>query len=203
MQAFKNIIFDFGGVIIDIDYQVCIQSFKNLGIKDFDEWYSQARQHDLFDHFEIGKISASEFRQQVRQTSGINLSDNDINAAWNSILIRLPDENIELLKRLKSDYRLFLLSNTNEIHEQAFTQIITENYQGNILEKLFDKIYFSHKVHMRKPHAEIFELVLSENNLAASETLFIDDSLQHIEGAAKVGIQTKWLETGKRITELF
>ena len=203
MADFKNIIFDFGGVLIDIDYQRCVRSFQKLGFDDFDNWYSQLVQNDLFDDLETGRISPDEFREKIRQASKFRLTDAVIDAAWNSILTGLPPENILLLSRLRPHYRLFLLSNTNAIHETAFTAMIAEEYGRNILPELFERIYFSHHIGMRKPHPEIFLHVLKENNLTAAETLFIDDSPQHIEGAKKTGLQTLFLEKGKKITEMF
>lgn len=203
MQSFKNIIFDFGGVIIDIDYQTCISSFRNIGIKDFEYWYSQLKQSHLFDDLETGKITPEGFRENIRKSARLPLTDEQIDFAWNSILIGLPKENIELLKKLKPHYRLFLLSNTNAIHEKAFTQMIQRDFDENVLEELFEQTYFSHHIHMRKPDEAIFQYVLRENNIKAEETLFIDDSPQHIEGAKKAGLQTVFLEKGKKITELF
>ena len=203
MKQIKNIVFDFGGVIIDIDYQRCVQSFQKLGFRDFDRWYSQLLQDHLFDDFETGRISPEQFRYRIRQASQQELTDEAIDAAWNSILIGLPHENIEMLERLKPRYRLFLLSNTNIIHEHAFNAIIEKTYGKNILPLLFEQVYFSHHIGMRKPHPEIFLHVMKENNLVPGETLFIDDSPQHVEGAQKTGMQTIYLEKGKKITGIF
>ncbi|MEO8086747.1 MAG: HAD family phosphatase [Bacteroidota bacterium] len=200
---FKNIIFDFGGVIIRIEYLRIAAAYKSFGVDNFDQLYSKLHQTTLFDDFEKGLISPQQFRDQLRQISGINLIDSQIDEGWNAILIDLPKENIEVLKRLKESHRLFLLSNTNAIHEKAFTEIIFRDYGKNILEDVFDKIYFSHHLHMRKPDLEIFERVLTDNNLKAGETLFVDDSMQHIDGAKKAGLQTMFVENGKMIADLF
>jgi putative hydrolase of the HAD superfamily len=203
MPPFKNIIFDFGGVIINVDYHRVVNAFVQLGVKDFDRLFSQLNQHHLFDDFEKGLISADEFRNQLKSISNVPLTDQQIDDAWNAILINLPKENIELLKRLKKNYRLFLLSNTNEIHEKAFTQMMMHDFGENVLPDIFEGIYFSHRMHKRKPDAEIFEQVLKENNLAAEETLFIDDSPQHIDAAKQLGIQTLLFEKGKTIADIF
>jgi putative hydrolase of the HAD superfamily len=160
MPPFKNIIFDFGGVIINVDYHRVVNAFVQLGVKDFDRLFSQLNQHHLFDDFEKGLISADEFRNQLKSISNVPLTDQQIDDAWNAILINLPKENIELLKRLKKNYRLFLLSNTNEIHEKAFTQMMMHDFGENVLPDIFEGIYFSHRMHKRKPDAEIFEQVL-------------------------------------------
>ena len=203
MSEIKNIIFDFGGVLIDIDYHRCVQSFQKLGFTDFHRWYSQLKQNHLFDDLETGRITSQEFRERIRHVSQLTLSDKTIDEAWNSILIGLPPENIELIKRLRSKYRLFLLSNTNSIHERAFTAMIEMEYGKNILPDLFERIYYSHRIGMRKPHPDIFLHVMRENNLLPEETIFIDDSPQHIEGAKKAGLQTIFLEKGKKVTEIF
>jgi putative hydrolase of the HAD superfamily len=203
MPPFKNIIFDFGGVIINVDYHRVVNAFVQLGVKDFDRLFSQLNQHHLFDDFEKGLISADEFRNQLKSISNVPLTDQQIDDAWNAILINLPKENIELLKRLKKNYRLFLLSNTNEIHEKAFTQMMMHDFGENVLPDIFEGIYFSHRMHKRKPDAEIFEQVLKENNLAAEETLFIDDSPQHIDAAKQLVIQTLLFEKGKTIADIF
>jgi HAD superfamily hydrolase (TIGR01509 family) len=202
MRPFKNIIFDFGGVILTIDYLKTIASFQKLGIPDFEEQYSKMKQSNLFDEFETGKISSAEFRDRIRSISSLPLSDRQINYAWNSILIDFPKENLEILERLKKSYRIFLLSNTNEIHEHAFKALIQKKFGRNVLNETFEHVYLSHHLHLRKPDPAIYNFVLKENNLEAGETLFVDDSIQHIEGAAKVGLQTFYFEKGKRLSDI-
>ncbi len=172
-------------------------------MQNFDQLYSQLHQTTLFDDFEKGNISAQKFRDTLREISGIGLKDDQIDEGWNAILIDLPKENIDVLKRLKPSHRLFLLSNTNAIHEKAFTEIMLRDFGKNVLEGNFEKIYFSHHIHMRKPDLEIFERVMNENNLHPEETLFVDDSMQHIDGAKKAGLQTLFVEKGKMIADLF
>jgi FMN phosphatase YigB (HAD superfamily) len=203
VTKYKNIIFDFGGVIIRIDYHRIAGSFKKFGLTDFDSIYSQLYQDSLFDDFEKGLIRPQQFRERIRKVSGISLTDNQIDEAWNSILIDLPARNIETLIKLRKSYRIFLLSNTNAIHEKAFMKIVHDDHGRNILTEIFDKVYFSHLMNMRKPDKEIFEKVLSDNNLLASETLFVDDSMQHIEGAKKAGLQTQFVEKGKMVADYF
>jgi glucose-1-phosphatase len=203
MKEFKNIIFDFGGVILNIDYHRVIDSFTKLGAVDFEKIYSQLNQLHLFDDYDKGLISSDEFRQKIRSITNLAISDSQIDEAWNAILIDLPKENIELLHRLKKSYRLFLLSNTNEIHEKAFTKLMFDLFGKNVLTDIFERIYFSHQVKQRKPDIKIFQTVINENNLIAGETLFIDDSPQHIEGAKQAGLQTLFLKKGQRIADIF
>jgi len=203
LPRIKNIVFDFGGVIINIDYLRTIRSFRELGIPDFEEQYSKMKQSNLFDEFEKGLISAAEFRNRIRKISNTGLTDEQIDDAWNSILINLPEVNIRFLESLKGDYKIFLLSNTNEIHERAFTEMICRQFGEDVLKRTFDNVYFSHHLKMRKPEPGIFEYVLNENNLVADETLFVDDSFQHIEGARKIGLKTFYFETGKTLPDIF
>ena len=202
-SSIKNIIFDFGGVILNIDYKFTENAFSKLGLKDFDKIYSQATQKELFDVFEKGLISPAEFRTQIRKFIDADVSDVQIDTAWNSMLLDLPSERVVLLEKLKMKYKLFLLSNTNEIHFNNFSGYMKNKFKRDLFAEVFDKVYVSHKVHMRKPDAEIFELVLNENNLKREETIFIDDSFQHIEGARKVGLNAIFLEKGKTILDLF
>lgn len=203
MSNFKNIIFDFGGVIIRIDYNRIAAQFRTYGIADFDSVYSQLHQTTLFDDFEKGMITPGQFRDSLRKIAGLDLLDEQIDTAWNAILINLPEENIGVLRELKKRYRIFLLSNTNAIHEKAFTEMILRDYGRPVLGEVFEKIYLSHHLHMRKPDAEIFRHVLKENDLIAEETLFVDDSMQHIEGAKKAGLQTLFIEKEKMVADYF
>lgn len=191
----KNIIFDLGGVILNIDYNLTAQAFKNLGVSNFDELYSKAQQSELFDLMETGMVSNQEFRNGIRDIINLQLSDEEIDNAWNAMLLDLPFKRIELLKKLKAEgYRLFLLSNTNQIHYDAYTKNLKNEHGVEGLEEFFEKTYFSHKIHKRKPLKEIFQFVLDDAELKAEETIFIDDSLQHVLGAKEAGINAFHLE---------
>ena len=188
MLEFKNIIFDLGGVILDIDYKRTIEAFSNLGIKDSSLLYSKSSQINLFDQLEKGNLSEKDFYSGIRKLSDRKLSDVEIRNAWNAILIGLPEENVELISELKKDHRLFLLSNTNCIHEKAYRKLIMEQYGGFIFDDLFEKMYLSHHLHLRKPDPAIFHFVLNDKRLKEDETCFIDDSQQHVEGARSAGL---------------
>lgn len=195
IMEIKNIIFDLGGVILNIDYNLTAQAFKNLGVSNFDELYSKAQQSELFDLMETGMVSNQEFRNGIRDIINLQLSDEEIDNAWNAMLLDLPFKRIELLKKLKAEgYRLFLLSNTNQIHYDAYTENLKNEHGIEGLEEFFEKTYFSHKIHKRKPLKEIFQFVLDDAELKAEETIFIDDSLQHVLGAKEAGINAFHLE---------
>ncbi|RNI28136.1 HAD family phosphatase [Rufibacter immobilis] len=189
-SSIKNIIFDLGGVIINIDYAKSTDALRAFTASETQVDFSQKAQSELFDLYERGDISDAEFREGLRKEYGINATDAQIDQAWNTMLLDIPAERIELLRALKKHYRLYLLSNTNAIHMVAFNKIVSDSYGIPSLDELFDKPYYSHLVRKRKPGAEVFEHILAENRLKAEETLFIDDSIQHIVGAQQVGLQT-------------
>lgn len=194
------VVFDFGGVLIDVDYERTIDAFIELGIDNFDLMYSQAAQSKLFDEFETGKISAPRFINGLLPFLPVGVSPNAVVKAWNAMIGSVPYEGIQLLKSLRqAGIRTFLLSNTNELHIPiAFRRWLEVHPEGP--NELFDKIYLSHEVGMRKPDLRIFELVCREQKLDPSRTLFIDDSEQHICGARKAGLQVLHL---KRRSDLY
>ena len=202
-MAIKNIIFDLGGVIYDIRYENIADKFRSYGITEFEKLYSKASQTDTIDLFEEGKISPAEFRDYLRTLSSVSLSDEQIDEAWNAILIGIPKERLELLGMLRLKYNIFLYSNTNQINYDKFTSELREKYGFDIFEVTFKKAYFSQILHIRKPKAEGFKAILSEQGLNPEETLFIDDSPQHIEAARKVGINAYHLTGGETIEQLF
>jgi FMN phosphatase YigB (HAD superfamily) len=190
----KNIIFDLGGVILDIDYKRTISAFEKLGMKNAGELYSKAKQNPIFDQLEKGLITEEQFYDGLRRMSGLQIQDTQLRDAWNALLVDLPEKNVALLQKLRPDYRLYLLSNTNAIHEKGYHEMIVKKYGCFILNDLFDNRYLSHHIHLRKPDKEIFEYVLSDADIKAEETLFIDDSPQHIEAAKKLGIDAVHLD---------
>ena len=202
LNGVKNIIFDLGGVILNIDYEQTANAFKKIGIKNFNDIYSQAKQGKVFDKLETGEITPEEFREYIKEiVPSLQLSD--IDKSWNAMLLDLPVQRINLLKELKKKYRLFLLSNTNEIHIKCFRKIIESSYGENIFDSIFEHQYYSSDIGLRKPNADCFQYVLEKNGLEASETLFIDDSIQHVEGARKLKINAYHLIPGEDITALF
>jgi FMN phosphatase YigB (HAD superfamily) len=191
MQNIKNIIFDYGNVIFRINFTRVQNSLKQLGISNVDEFYGHLQQDPIFDAFDRGQINAAGFRDRIREKStNPQLTDDEIDAAWNSILIGIEDGNHELLLLLKDKYRTFLLSNINEIHYTYIMKYLKEVFNFDNNDHLFEKLYYSHFTGKRKPEPAIFEMVLKENNLIPSETLFIDDSPQHLATAATLGIKT-------------
>lgn len=199
----EAIIFDFGGVLININYKATIDAFKELGIPRFDELYAQAQQSKVFDEFETGRISAQRFINELLHYLPPGTSPNAVVRAWNAMILDVPIETIVLLEELKSKGKqLFLLSNTNEIHIPVALKA-WEKASVKTPYDLFDKVYLSYEMHERKPDAEAFNLLIDEQNLDPEKTLFIDDSIQHIEGARKVGLQAHHLEKISDLYSLF
>lgn len=193
LKNFENIIFDLGGVILNIDYSHTRNAFQALGIADFDSVYSQAKQSHLFDAIEKGEISESDFRKGLREIMQIEVSDVQLDNAWNAMLMDLPLSRLKLIEELKQERRIFLLSNTNAIHIRAFEKIVADTVEPEYFNSLFEQIFLSHVIHKRKPDAEVFEHVLEATGIDASKTLFIDDTIRHAEGAEKCGIKAYWL----------
>jgi FMN phosphatase YigB (HAD superfamily) len=183
LKGIKNIIFDFGGVVIDIDYHRTKDSFKDLGAENFDELYSQFQQKQLFSLFETGEINEDDFFSGLKSMLPVSIETEKLIHAWNAMLLDFPGENYEFLKSIKSRYRTFLLSNTNETHLEYYFNRIKEWYGIENMDSLFEKTYYSCRLGLRKPNPEIFEFVLKDAGLLPEETLFIDDSPQHVEGA--------------------
>ncbi len=192
-QTIDAIIFDLGGVILNIDYQLPVKAFKKLGIENFNELFSQASQGNLFNDYETGNISSYDFVNEIKKYLPQNTSDVAIINAWNSILLDLPEERLFSLEKAAENHRIFLLSNTNALHIESFNQYLLNNLQLPSLEPFFETLYLSYEVGLRKPDLRIFEYVLQDAGLVPERTLFIDDSIQHIQAASELGILTKHL----------
>ena len=203
MAEIKNIIFDLGGVILNLNYQLTSKAFEKLGVDDFDNYYSQKEQTSLFNSFETGLISTKDFIKSTQHLFTHNLAENDIIVAWNSMLLDLPEHRLSLLQELKKNLNLFLLSNTNEIHITSFENQMKKENQLETFFNSFKKIYYSSRIGLRKPDLECFEYVIKENDLLSGETLFIDDSIQHIHAATKLGLKTYHLQKNEDINSIF
>lgn len=195
MQNIKNIIFDYGNVIFELDFQRLERAFKELGIPDTGTFFAHKVQNELFDRLDMGKVTAAEFIDEVRRISGkYDLSDEEITDAWNALLVGIAEGNHEVLMEMKNKYRTFLLSNNNEIHYSYIMRYLKENFELEDNSSFFEKDYYSHLMGMRKPNVDIFEFVLNTHDLVPQETLFIDDSPQHLVTAEKLGMKTALVE---------
>ncbi|MFD2245575.1 HAD family hydrolase [Pontibacter ruber] len=199
----KNIIFDLGGVIINLDYDKSIREMQKYSRSGSPIQFTQRAQSRLFDLYETGNSTCEEFRDSLRREYDLEATDEQIDDAWNAMLLDIPKERIDLLRELGKQYRIFLLSNTNAIHLKRFNEIVAHSFTIPSLDSLFEQTYYSHLVGLRKPDAAIFEQILDENGLQKEETLFIDDSIQHVESARNLGLQTLHLQPPLTINQVF
>jgi glucose-1-phosphatase len=197
----KNIIFDLGGVLLNLDFKGSRNAFIKLGVPQIDDLFRITHEDTFWKQYETGRLTDMEFVAAARQLAIEGTSDEDIILAWNSMLLDFPQERVELLDRLKNKYRLFLFSNTNSIHLQSFHKSFRDVYARE-MDSLFEKAWYSHVINRRKPDLEAFRFVVEDCGLEAAETLFIDDSLPNVEGARAAGLQAKHLEPGMTILEL-
>ena len=204
MKQYNNIstlIFDLGGVIVDLDLPKCIQNFKDLGLENIEQYLSNFGQKDFFMQFEKGQIGIPEFRNEIRKLAGIELTDAQIDEAWCSFLTQIPVEKLHLLSELKKKYRLLMLSNTNPLHIE--TAVAVEfSKTGKTMQDFFDKCYLSYEMGMVKPDVEIFEALLADAQVKAEECLFLDDGKKNIDTAAALGIQTYWVKPDENLNFL-
>jgi HAD superfamily hydrolase (TIGR01509 family) len=201
MTPVKNIIFDLGGVLLNLDVAQTRDAFIKLGLTQIDELFRIGHAASFFKDYEVGTISDEEFVEKARQLSLPGTSNEQVIEAWNVMLLDFPAERVQFLDQLKNKYRLFLFSNTNAIHLKAFHKSYQDVY-GAAMDDLFEKAYYSHVISHRKPDVAAFEFVINDSKLDAAETLFIDDALVNVEGARKAGLQAIHLTGGKTILDL-
>jgi len=192
----KNIIFDFGCVLVDLDKQRCVRAFRSIGAESISAYVDECRQEDLFHDLETGKTGIREFCGEIRRKApACKASDEEICRAWNSLLGGIPRRRIEKLVSLRERYRLFVLSNTNPIHWQK----AVDDYfplDGMGVDCYFEKVFLSYRMHLVKPDREIFARTLAEAGIEAEETLFIDDSAANCRAAASLGISVMNVSSG-------
>jgi glucose-1-phosphatase len=186
----KNLIFDLGGVILDLSFQRTFDAFARLANIDAEAVANSYYGRPEFFAYEKGELTDEEFRAILRKLFAISASDAELDACWNAMLVDIPLNRIQLLEKLRGRFQIFLLSNTNSIHAKCFNQMIKNRTDYPSLERLFDKAYYSHEIKMRKPDPEIFECVLNDSNISAHDTLFLDDNLDNIQSAKRMGIKT-------------
>lgn len=189
MEQIKNLIFDLGVVLLNLNRQACMQAFKDLGIENIEEMTSVALHKGIFGDFEKGTLTLSEFYRQVRSLAGSPIDDELIRDAWLKMIEEIPAFKLDKLIELQDHYRVFLLSNTNELHWQYCIQN-TFPYKGYQVEDLFEKIWLSNEIHLLKPSREIFDFVLKDAEIKPHETLFLDDAPANCEAARQLGIKT-------------
>ncbi|MHA4809194.1 HAD family hydrolase [Flavitalea flava] len=202
MQGIKNIIFDLGGVIINLDNQQTEDAFVAMGVKNFREYFGHGHAASFFKQYEVGAITDGEFIDSLKELAGLSVPEEKVIKGWNALLRDFPPERIQLLKDLKSRYRLFLFSNTNALHLDALQQIYRETFGKGELDDHFERTYYSHILGLRKPDTASYQKILEENQLKGEETLFVDDALINIEGAEQAGLKGLFLKPGMTIMDV-
>lgn len=201
-KGIKNLIIDFGGVLIDLNRQRCVENFKRLGLPNVEVILDIYHQQDFFQKYEKGLITSAEFRDVIREKIGKPVTDAQIDDAWNSFLVSIPAAKLDLLLNLRKDYVVYLLSNTNEIHWQWSCRHAFP-YKTFRVEDYFEHIYLSYEMNMAKPDAEIFQKVLDDTGIIPAETLFIDDSAANCRAAEALGITTYTPKASEDWSHLF
>jgi FMN phosphatase YigB (HAD superfamily) len=202
MQKAEAIVFDLGAVILNIDYNLTRTAFEKLGVRNFDEMYSQSSADMLFRNLETGKISEENFYYEINKCTGLQLSPVEIKLAWCAMLLNFREGSLLFLDKLKPKYKLFLLSNTNHIHIPEFNKIYNEKKRAKPFIDFFEKAYYSCDIGLRKPDSACYEWVLKEEKLVPGKAIFVDDSIQNVAAAELAGMQTILLEPGKYIEDL-
>ena len=205
MKNIKNIkflIFDLGNVIYDIDYALTFNKLYAKLPQNQHERVKEFMVSDIHYQLEMGKISEASFRDGVRNYFGQDWDDRWIDEVWNALLVDIPYERLELLSKLKATYGIYMLSNTNSIHFKVVEKVFVEKL-GNRWTDLFDKLFLSHEMGLRKPDPAIYQAVVSEVGGKPEEFLFFDDLESNLEGAKHIGIQTHHVNHPKALLDFF
>jgi len=198
MPVVKNLIFDLGNVLYDIDFAKMYGAFEKLGIPHFENHFTLNKSDQLFFDLEKGLVNENQFIERFNQLYNLNLSKQQIIDAWNALLVGYRKQSIEWVKAHNEAYPTFLFSNTNQIHYDHFIPEFTRAIGGDF-ENLFKTPYYSHKMGQRKPDPASFQFILEKEGLIAAETIFIDDNEPNIIAAASVGLQVLFLQPGMRV----
>jgi putative hydrolase of the HAD superfamily len=198
----KNLILDLGGVILELDVEATVLAFEALGFPRLENYDIILSKYPFFLEFETGRITREEFLAKVVKASGDHITEEAVLDAWNAMIRGFKKENVDRLLELRSKHRLFLLSNTNAIHEVLYNEQLKQEHGIENLDRIFEKVYYSHDLKMRKPDVEIFKYVLSDAGLQPGESLYVDDTLEHVESARSLGIHAHHLAPPQRLTEI-
>lgn len=201
-QEAKNIIFDFGGVIINIDPLQTVKAFGDLtGITE--EEAMKVIEDPIFAEFETGKVTEEDLRVNISRILGLGspIDVHEFEEAWNALVLDLPIERLDLLQALAEKHRLFLLSNTNAIHMRYVSKIVQRTIGKQSIDHLFEKAYYSYEMGLRKPDRKIYDTVINNHQLNPAETIFLDDSPVNFAGAVEAGLHTYHVD--KDIRDIF
>ncbi|MFC2089729.1 HAD family hydrolase [Bacteroidota bacterium] len=198
---FKSILFDLGGVILDLNVSGTLEAFLNLGFPKELLNYPNNMHTDIFFKYETGKITTAQFRNEIRELSGIDFSDDAFDSAWCMMLGKVPRNRTELLRSLSKNYQLYMLSNTSELHINTFEGMFFDA-AGYSLEEVFTKLFYSHEIGHHKPDPKAFEHVINEAGIQPEETLFLDDNIHNIKAAQELGFHAIHITRNLRMEDV-
>ena len=187
-QRIRNILFDLGGVILEIDIQATLKGFYELGFPADLLQYPINMSTDIFHKYETGRIDTEEFRNEIRRKTGVKMTDEAFDRAWNAMIVGIPGERTELLKVLATRYDLYMLSNTSALHAPVFEKMYRDA-AGIPMQEAFKKIYYSYEIGCHKPDHEAWEHVIRDAGIQPRETLFLDDNIHNIKASQEMGFQ--------------
>ena len=199
MEKTKNLIFDLGGVLLNLDMPRTEEAFYELGITKFPDLFAILHDYEIFLQLETGHISPEDFVETLRKQAHPGVQPQQVIDAWNALLGDFRTLSLDFLEKASGKYKIFLLSNTNAIHEDFFKEQYSSTRKNKQMDDLFTKPYYSHKMGLRKPEKDIFEFVLNDSNLLPEETIFIDDNLSNVTTAKSMGIEIVHLTPGKTV----
>jgi glucose-1-phosphatase len=201
LNGVKNIIFDLGGVLLNIDPKKTIEAFGQLGMEQLVGDKGLTYDHEIFYQMEQGKITPDEFRAGVRKLISLEVTNDQIDAAWTAMLLDFPANRVKLVQNLSKDYKIYLFSNTNAIHVEKYHSDFRKLH-GIEVSSLFEIDFYSNEIGFRKPSPESFREIIRLSGIIPEESTFIDDSLLNVEAAIASGLKGFWLEPGKKIEEI-
>lgn len=202
-QNLTAVLFDLGGVIVNIDYDKTAQAFETIGFENFRDHMSAFHQKETFDLYEKGLITDHQFRQAIQEEFEISVTDDQFDQAWNSMILDIPPDRFDILLAVRQRVPIYLLSNTNAIHIRYFNQVCVEPLGIPSLASKFDHLFYSFEMGMRKPDHEIYQKVISEIKREPTSVLFLDDNPTNIQHASEFGIQTIRIANGLTISDIF
>ncbi len=200
LKGIRNIILDLGGVVVDLDVGLTVREFADLGLTGLDKPDIVMARYPFFRDYETGRINTGEFLACIQEILEGETETEKIIRAWNAMILDTRADTLRLLRSLRGKFRLFLLSNTNDLHIRFFNERLLARHGIRNFEEVFDKVYYSHIIGMRKPDREIFDFVLKDSRISSHETLYIDDTEAHIQAAGRLGIRVYHLQPPQKLT---
>ena len=199
----KNIIFDLGKVLLNLDFNASILAFQKLGLKNDVLDNKQAYSDPVFYELEVGKVTPAEFCNRVRKVlNNPDATDSQIEDAWYSMILDIPASRVKVVQELSKNYNVYLFSNTNKIHIERLHRAFKAEH-GIDFPSLFVKDYYSHEIHERKPDLSSYQKVIELSGVKPEESIFIDDLEKNIIGAQQSGLKTFWLKEGMEMSDVF